>query len=186
MVGADGALWFGENNAAKIGRLAPDPASGDCPAPPVAAVAPQTADTTKPVLGPLGLSPVSFRAAASGASTSAKGRARPAPIGTKVSFTLTEASKVAFRAERKVPGRSVGGSCVKPRPGNAGKRPCPRWTPVSGSFSVSGNSGGNSIGFRGVLNGKALQPGAYRLNAEATDPAGNASPVQSRNFTIVR
>lgn len=107
-------------------------------------------------------------------------------IGTKVSFSLSENGSVTFGAERKAPGRAVGGSCVKPKPSNAGKRPCPRWTAVAGSFSVAGSAGGNSFTFRGVLNGRALPAAAYRLNARATDSAGNSSPLQSRNFTIVR
>jgi hypothetical protein len=37
--------------------------------------------------------------------------------------------------------------------------------------------------------GKTVLPAldrGRRLNARATDPAGNSSPLQSRNFTIVR
>jgi DNA-binding beta-propeller fold protein YncE len=187
VLGADGALWFGESNAAKIGRLMPDPPSGDCQAPaPIAPPAPKTpaADTTAPTLGPLLLSPAGFRAAGSGASASAKGKAK-APIGTKVSFSLSEAANVSFGVERKGPGRLTGGGCVQPKPANAGRRPCPRWTKVSGSFSVAGQAGANTFSFRGVLNGRALRPGAYRLNARATDPAGNSSAAQSRGFTIL-
>ena len=175
VLGADGALWFTEYNADKIGRLLPDPPGQDCPRPPAG-------DTTKPALGALAFSRGSFRAAPSGASISARRK----PVGTKVSFSLSEAGDVVFTVDRKAPGRSVGGTCVKPKPANAGRRACQRWVGVNGSFRFSGTAGGNSLLFRGLLNGKPLGPAVYRLNARATDPAGNTSGPQAKSFTIVR
>jgi hypothetical protein len=197
VAGADGALWFTEYGAAKIGRLVPDPVpAGECgsspppggggtPPPPggtnPAAV---SADTTTPVLGSLGFSRTSFRAAKSGASTS--GRRKPAPpVGTKVSFSLSEASSVNFTVEQPAAGRKVNGTCVKPKPSNRGKRRCTRWAPVRGSFGVPGTAGENAFTFRGRVGGKSLKPGGYRLTGQATDSAGNASSLRRRGFKIV-
>lgn len=175
--GADGALWFTESGTAKVGRLVPNPPSGDCAAPPRPA-----ADTTGPALSSLRFSRTAFRAARSGASASAR---KKAPLGAKVSFNLSETAKVAFTVARKAPGRSVGGRCVKPKPANAKRKRCSRLINVKGSFSVDGKAGGNSFTFRGLIGGKPLRPGAYRLGAQATDAAGNRSLPASKNFTIL-
>jgi streptogramin lyase len=170
--GPDGAIWFTEREGAAIGRL-----SGNCTPQPLA-----SADTIGPRLGALVLTPPAFRAAPSGASISGKGKAS---IGTKASFTLSEPSTVTFTVESKSKGRKVGKRCAKPKPSNAGKKRCVRWTKVKGSFGVSGKAGANSFTFRGRLAGKALRPGGYRLDGLARDAANNTSATQRKNFTIL-
>ena len=139
------------------------------------------ADRTKPTLGGLTFSRTSFRAARSGASASARRK----PVGTKVSFSLSEASRVNFSVERAVAGRRVNGRCVKPKRSNRGKRSCTRWVTVRGSFGVPGKVGQNAFSFRGRVGGKSLKPGSYRLTGRATDPAGNASSLRRRSFEII-
>jgi hypothetical protein len=176
--GPDGAIWFTERQAAAVGRL-----SGNCAPQPLAAV---TTDTVGPRLSALTLTPRSFHAASSGASISARAGKGNAPIGAKVSFTLSEPSSVTFSVENRSKGRKVGKRCAKPGPSNAGKKRCVRWAKVKGSFTIAGKSGANFFIFRGRLAGKALRPGGYRLNGLAKDASNNASATQRTSFTILR
>jgi hypothetical protein len=143
------------------------------------------ADTTKPTLGPLTFSSSVFKAARSGAtfSTSKKPKAK---VGTKVSYTLSEAGTVSFAIERKAKGRKVSGKCKPKRASNAGKKSCTRWVKVNGSFVLAGKPGKNRFTFRGRAGGKSLKPGGYRLSGTATDPAKNASAPQRKAFTIIK
>jgi hypothetical protein len=140
------------------------------------------ADTTKPALGALGLSVRVFRAAKSGPSISAKKK----PVGTKVSLNLSEPSSVRFTVERKTQGRKVGKNCVAQTRSNRKKKACVRWVKVKGSFTRAGKAGKNTFKFRGRIGGKALKPGNYRLDGQATDPAKNKSTTKRRSFKIVR
>jgi len=139
-----------------------------------------TKDTTKPSLTALSLSSSKFRSAKSGASVS------KAKVGTRVRFTLSEPSSVAFTVQRPVAGRQVAKRCVKPRRSNRKKTRCTRWVAVQGSFAIAGKAGANSFTFRGRIGRKRLKPGAYRLSAQATDPAKNISAPKRKKFKIVR
>lgn len=141
-------------------------------------------DVVQPTIGALAFSHSAFAAAKSGAATSARKRRKP-PVGTRVSFTLSEPSSVFFTVERKARGRKVGGRCAKPKRSSHGRR-CTRWVAVKGSFSVSGVAGENSFTFRGRVGGKSLAPASYRLNSQATDGAKNISLPQSKGFKIVK
>lgn len=81
--------------------------------------------------------------------------------------------------------RAPGGSAVRSANDRKKKR-CTRWVAVKGSFTVAGNAGANSFTFRGRIGGKKLKPGAYRLSAQATDPAKNTSLPKRKKFKIVR
>ena len=142
------------------------------------------ADRTKPTLGALTFSGSTFRAATSGGSTAQ--RKKKAPTGTKVGFTLSEASSVKFTVQRKTSGRRVKGKCRTATRGNRSKPKCTLWKNVAGSFTVRGKAGKNTFTFRGRVGGKALKPGGYRLNGTATDPSRNASLPKQKTFTIVR
>lgn len=160
--------------------------------PPVVAAAPPPApppDRTKPVIGGLTFSRSSFAAAGSGAAFSAqkgKKRKKSAPIGTKVSFNLTEAASVRFTVQRKTTGRRVSGKCRTPSRKNRKKRKCTLWKNVTGSFTYPGKAGKNTFTFRGRIGGKALRTGSYRLNGTATDPANNTSTPRNKTFKIVK
>lgn len=157
-----------------------------CPSnPSVHAACPATAtptDTTKPILGSLGMSVTVFRAAKSGPSASAKKK----PVGTKVRFNLSEPGTVKFTVERKTRGRKVSKKCVAQTKANRKKRACVRWVRVKGSFTRAGKAGKNSFKFRGRIGGKRLKPGTYRLDGQATDAAKNKSALKRKSFKIVR
>ena len=138
-------------------------------------------DTTPPALGALGLSATVFRAARSGPSTSAT-----RPIGTKVTYSLSEPGKVRFSVDRKTRGRKVGTRCRAQTRANRHRRACTRWVKVKGSFTVTGKAGKNSFKFRGRIGGRSLKPGSYRLNGQAADAANNKSTVKRDGFKIVR
>jgi hypothetical protein len=139
-------------------------------------------DLVRPVFSRLGLSSSRFRAARSGSSVSSS-RAR---VGTRVRYSLSEASRVKFSVERRAAGRKVGRRCVRPRPSNRSRRKCTRWVKLRGTFSVNGKAGRNAFTFRGRLRRRTLRRGTYRLGARATDGAGNRSSLKRKGFRIVR
>ena len=140
------------------------------------------ADTTAPRVRALTLSRRTFRAASRGPSISAKKK----PIGTKVTFSLSEASFVKSTVDRQAKGRKVGPRCKARTKANRKKRACTRWTKVKGSFTVPGKTGSNRFRFRGRIGGRKLKPGRYRLNSQATDRSGNKSALTSKSFKIVK
>jgi hypothetical protein len=139
-------------------------------------------DKTKPTLGGLSFSTTVFEAAKSGAST-AKKKAR---VGTKVLFSLSEASLVKFTVQRRTKGRKVGKKCKTATHANRKKKACTLWKSVKGWFTVKAKAGKNTFKFRGRIGGKALKPGSYRLNGTATDPSKNASVPKRKGFKIVK
>jgi hypothetical protein len=176
---ADGLPPYDQSDTDSIGAFqivnAPKPSVVPPPPPP--------ADTTKPVLGKLGMSATVFRAATSGPSISAK---KKRPVGTKVSFNLSEPGTVRFTVERKTRGRKVGKRCKAKTKANRKKKACTRWVKVKGSFTVTGKTGKNSFKFRGRIGGKRLKPGSYRLDGRAADPSKNKSALRRKGFKIVR
>jgi hypothetical protein len=136
-------------------------------------------DKTKPQIRELGLSRSAFRAAVSGASTSA------AKIGTEVSFSVAEPSSVKFSVQRPGKGRKVGRKCAKPTFLNSSKKACVRLTPLKGSFKITAKTGLNKFRFRGRIGGRTIAPGSYRLGARATDLSKNVSSPEAVAFKIV-
>ncbi|MDQ1446855.1 MAG: hypothetical protein QOI20_3319, partial [Acidimicrobiaceae bacterium] len=132
-----------------------------------------------PVLSGLSLSPSRLRASASGASVATS-------IGGRVRYRLSKAASVRFRVERLVKGRVVSRRCVAPTRSNTARKRCTRYLTLSGSFTQRGKAGSNTFMFRGRVAGHQLKPGAYRLRAVATDPAGKASVTRRVRFRIVR
>jgi hypothetical protein len=141
-------------------------------------------DVTKPVLGRLGLSRSVFAAASSGASTVSKHKRTP--VGTKVSFSVSERSSVRFAVQRKAKGRKSGSRCAKPTRRNRKKKRCTRWPSVRGSFTVPAKQGSNTFTFRGRIGGTRLKPGRYRLVGRAVDGAKNPSATRTVTFRIAR
>jgi streptogramin lyase len=170
-VGPDGALWFSEYCADKIGRIATAP-SAPPPPPPPPVVKTLSVSSLK-------LSPTKFRAASSGASITKK-----AKTGTTVSYRLSLAATIRFTVERPQPGRKSGKKCVKPKRGKKGKR-CTRYVVLKGRFQHVGKAGANKFHFSGRVGGKKLRPGSYRLVAVATAGA-TKSKLKRANFKIVR
>jgi len=92
---------------------------------------------------------------------------------------------VTFTAERLVPGRRKGTSCVAPTRRNRRARPCRRARPAGGAVRLALPAGDSVLGFSGRLF-EVLGPAAYRLVAVARDGAGNASAVRRVSFTLLR
>lgn len=130
--------------------------------PPVALAPPPPAE---PKLETLRLRPRTFRTANIGGAILS--RARKAPVGTTVSYTVSLAATVTFTVERRSVGRRVGKACRKQTRANRDRKPCPRFKPLKGSFSHVGAAGGNSFRFTGRIGGRALKPGGFRLVARA-------------------
>jgi hypothetical protein len=129
------------------------------------------------------MSKTAFPAAGSGPAFSTK---KKKPVGTKVTFGLTEPSNVKFTVDRKTKGRKVGKKCKAKTKANRKKKACTRWVKVKGSFTVPGKAGSNSFKFRGRIGGKKLKPARYRLNSQATDLAKNKSAIKRESFKIVK
>ncbi len=162
--------------ASILGDAANNPAATACNAPNQSVLV--VPGINKQLLRTLSISPASFRAAGSGPSIAAV-------AGGMVSYSLSEAASVTFRVERPLPGRRVRGRCVAPKRSNARSRKCTRYVALRSSFTHTGKAGTNKLKFTGRLRGRKLAPGRYRLRGQATDPAGNKSPLRHIPFRIV-
>jgi hypothetical protein len=160
--------------ATPVATPTPQPMPTPTPTPPT--------DITAPKITVLRLSRTTFRAAPSGPPF----RAAAVPVGTEVSFTVSEAGSVRFTIERSSAGRRVSGKCVKPTRRNRARPRCTRWVVQKGSFTVKAKRGANRIELRGRIGGRTLAPGTYRLVARETDAAGNPSAAKRTAFKIVR
>jgi hypothetical protein len=108
-----------------------------------------------------------------------------APLGTTISFRLSEAARATLVFERAKPGRKVGRKCVKPAAANRKRKKCTRFV-SAGRISHSANAGLNRVRFQGKLTGsRKLAPGRYRVVVRARDAAGNSSKKNGPTFTIV-
>ena len=94
-----------------------------------------------------------------------------APVGTTISFKISERAKATLTFKRKTPGKNGG----KPKYKAAGK------------LSLNAKAGKRRVRFQGrVSRSKTLKPGTYRVVVGARDAAGNrAKAVTGPTFTIV-
>jgi Divergent InlB B-repeat domain len=136
-------------------------------------------DVVAPAISSLRLSPTAFRAARTGPALAAV-------VGTHVSFNLSEAAAVTFRIKRLLPGRRVGGRCVRPTAQNRGAPGCTRSVLLRGRILRQLAAGTSKLRYRGRLAGRRLRPGRYTLIVRARDAAGNRSSVHRVGFRIVR
>jgi hypothetical protein len=134
----------------------------------------------RPALARLKLSPASFRAARHGAAISRAGTG----TGTTVSYTDSEAAITALEILRKQAGRTRGHSCVALSRKLARAKPCIRLTRAY-AFLHRDRAGSNRFHFSGRVNGHALAPGAYVLQAVARTSEAISAPV-SASFRILR
>jgi hypothetical protein len=102
--------------------------------------------------------------------------------GSKVSYSLSEASTVVLQLEKKAKGRKVGGKCVKQTTKNKKKKSCPLFKKIGASFNGPGAQGANTVT---LPNGKKLKPGTYRLTMTATDAVGNPTTTTT-TFKVVK
>ena len=120
---------------------------------------PPSPDTVAPRFAPAPyFTPSAFEAAGRGPANSAR-----AKVGSRVSFTLSEAAAVRFSVQRKRTGRrDATGRCLRGTPATKTRRRCALWPRIPGSFTVAGTQGKNTLRFRGRVGGKALERGRYR------------------------
>lgn len=112
-------------------------------------------------------------------------RTHGVPVGTTLSFTLSQPATVALSIASQTAGRRVGTSCVRPTALNAHHRRCTRLVPA-GSLSATGHTGTNTVPFNGVLRRhKRLLPGRYALTLVATNAAGVKSKPATVTFKVV-
>jgi hypothetical protein len=110
---------------------------------------------------------------------------RRAPVGTTISFQLSEPARATLDFLQPRPGRRVGRRCVPPSRPNATKRRCTRHVGI-GSLSVTAHPGLNKVRFQGRLSRtKRLTPGAYKMTITAANAAGRHSTSQLISFTIL-
>jgi hypothetical protein len=127
----------------------------------------------------LAIAPKTFRAAkAGGAILSAK--KEHAPVGARVTYSLSGQANAEFSVERKTVGRKVKGKCVKRTKANAAKKKCAIFKPINSIFAQAGQAGQNSFRFSGRIGNKPLKPGAYHL----VGAAGGAT--RQASFRILR
>ena len=124
-----------------------------------------------PELSGLKVSSKRFRAA--GATKRKKKDAargsKKSPVGTKISFLLSEAAIVRLEIDH------LGGKKYKLR----------RGLTAGGIIQIHGRPGSNSVRFNGRFGKRRLITGSYGLQATATDTGGNRSSPQSVTFTVV-
>ncbi len=145
----------------------------------VTVLAPTPTRPPKPVLSGLTIKPATLRPAKRGASTAAVKPKKKAPnTGATVSYNDTLAAQTVFTIDQVLPGRTSGKSCAKPSKRNRHGRKCTRLAPLRGSFAHKDAPGKNSFRLTGRLNGTALKPRIYRLDATPTadgETGGTAS-----------
>jgi uncharacterized repeat protein (TIGR01451 family) len=111
---------------------------------------------------------------------------RRPPVGTTISFKLSEPARTTLTFSQPKTGRKVGRRCKTLTRANRRK---PRCTipNVRGTLTFNGHAGTNRIRFQGRLSrSRKLKPGRYTLTITATDSAGNRSTPKATSFTIVR
>jgi hypothetical protein len=111
---------------------------------------------------------------------------RRPPLGTTVSFRLSEPSRATLTFSQPKTGRKIGRRC---KPLTRANRRKPKCTipNVRGTLSFNGHAGTNHVRFQGRLSRtRRLKPVRYTLTVTATDSAGNRSRPKSTRFTIVR
>jgi uncharacterized repeat protein (TIGR01451 family) len=111
---------------------------------------------------------------------------RRVPVGTTISFKLSEPSRATLTFSQPKTGRKVGRRC---KPVTRANRRKPRCTipNVRGTLVFNAHAGMNRVRFQGrPSRTKRLKPGRYLLTITARDSAGNPSRPRTTGFTIVR
>lgn len=127
-----------------------------------------------PTIPPAATSPaIDADPACAAGATDQRGVARPQGAAC--------AATVRFTVERARPGRRAGGRCAAPTRRTARATSCTRFVTVRGAFTRRAQPGANTVSFRGVLAGRRLAAGRYRLVARA-QPGG---PAARAGFTVV-
>jgi hypothetical protein len=137
-------------------------------------------DKTPPAISNIKVSPKRWRLG--------KGLAKISllPIGTTISFKLSEAATATLSFQRARPGRKVGKKCAKPTALNRTHKACTRYVGAGSTAGLAAKAGQNKVKFQGRLSSaRSLAAGGYRLVVGAKDAAGNRSQRNGPTFTIV-
>ncbi len=141
------------------------------------------ADSTRPVITGLRLSPARFR----GGSRLPR-LASAARVGTRIRFSLSEPATVELAFAARHTGRRVGRRCRRASRRLRHRPRCTRSVAVATRVTIKGaRAGSNSVRFQGRLSRRrTLRAGRYRLAVTATDAAGNRSAPKHATLTINR
>lgn len=105
------------------------------------------------------------------------------PVGTTFTFKLNEAATVMLTFSQPGRGRKVSGKCVAQSPKNRKKPSC---TLTSGTITLAGKAGKNSVKFTGKPpSGGELKPGGYTVTITTKGADGKSSKPINLKFTIV-
>jgi dipeptidyl aminopeptidase/acylaminoacyl peptidase len=109
-----------------------------------------------------------------------------APVGTTISFKLSESAKATLTFQSAQLGRKSGTKCVKQTSSNRTRPSCTRFV-NAGSINFNAKSGQNKVRFEGLITkSRKLSIGTYRVVVGASDAAGNKSSKNGPSFTIVQ
>jgi len=133
-----------------------------------------------PAITSIVLTPATFRAASSGASTAAKKRKARPPVGTKVRLVVGAPVAVTLRVQHLLAGRRAGKRCATPAKSNRRGRACSRTVTMPGTIARAAGAS-TTFRFTGRLAGRKLAPGRYRLLART-----GSTPEKAAPFRIVR
>jgi virginiamycin B lyase len=99
-------------------------------------------------------------------------------------FTLSERATATIRLERRLPGRRLGGKCVKPAAGRAvaKTRRCLRWVRVGAKPAPRTLTAGAVR--VGLASGRVLAPSRYRVTVTLRDDAGNRAAPRTVRFAV--
>jgi hypothetical protein len=138
-----------------------------------------SADRVKPVISRLRVRPRIFRRGRS------KARISRLRTGTRISFRLSEPAAVTLTFARVLPGRRVGGRCVRATRARAGRPRCLRRVTVKPRLRFSGRAGVNRVRFSGRLSARRfLRRGRHRVTVGARDAAGNRALSKRANLVV--
>ncbi|HMJ03376.1 MAG TPA: hypothetical protein VK506_10570, partial [Conexibacter sp.] len=149
------------------------------------------ADTVRPVVSGLRVSPRRFAVAARATAVVAarrRGRRRRGgtPKGTTFRFNLSERTTALVTIDRLGPGRKAGGRCRRPTRANRRGRRCVRAVRRGTITRRNLAAGRASIPFSGRIGRRPLARGPYRATVVASDAAGNVSRPTTVGFAIVK
>ena len=138
-----------------------------------------TVDQTPPSISGISVSAKKWRLG------SALAKISKVPVGTTISFRLSEAARATLTFQRQGPGRKSGKNCVKQTSGNKSHPKCTRYI-NAGSINADAKAGQNKVRFQGLLTKtRKLSLGGYRVVVGARDAAGNKASRNGPTFTIV-
>jgi hypothetical protein len=141
---------------------------------------PSQGDTSAPAISAIKLSAKRWRVGSSLAKIS------KAPVGTTISFGLSEAARASLTFQRAQPGRKSGKHCAKQTSANKTHPKCTRYV-NAGTINFNGKAGQNKVKFQGLITkSRKLSLGTYRVVVAARDAAGNGSSRNGPTFTIVQ